>query len=55
MPSPFPYLKGRGGETKGRVVRGTRTGIGGAKQLPTLPARRGHIFTPRNVGRKATA
>ena len=53
MPSPFPYLKGREGRREGS--RGTRAGIGGAKQLPTLPARRGHIFTPRNVGRKATA
>jgi hypothetical protein len=32
-----------------------RSGIPGAKQLPTLPARRGHIFTPQNVGRRATA
>jgi len=26
-----------------------------AKQLPTLPARRGHIFTPQNVGRRTIA
>lgn len=34
--------------------RGVR-GIPKAKQLPTLPARRGHIFTPQNVGRRTTA
>lgn len=40
---------------KARGGRGTRTEIARAKQLPTLPVRRGHIFTPENVGRKATA
>lgn len=50
-----------GEEEKERRGRGERqgeeerSGIPGAKQLPTLPARRGHIFTPQNVGRRATA
>lgn len=41
--------EGMGGEEKGR------NGIPKAKQLPTLPVRQGHIFTPQNVGRRTTA
>lgn len=45
--------EGIGGEEREREVG--RSGIPKAKQLPTLPVRQGHIFTPQNVGRRATA
>lgn len=45
--------RGRNGDRE--VRERERSGISKAKQLPTLPVRRGHIFTPQNVGRRATA
>ena len=38
-------IRKKEGDDRGGKVRG-------AKQLPTLRASRGHIFTPRNIGRR---